>query len=89
MTPELTFTQLVRRRLKYAPTNGELETDSALKDYGLDSAATIDLLLDLEDTYGITMPDEYLSEETFATLSSLWQAVSQLRQASESIGAAR
>jgi acyl carrier protein len=65
-----------------------LAVDIALKDYGLDSAATIDLLLDLEDTYGITMPDEYLSEETFATLSSLWHAVSQLRQATEPAGAA-
>ena len=89
MTPERTFTQLVRRRLKYAPTNGDLAADIALKDYGLDSAVTIDLLLDLEDTYGITMPDEYLSEETFATLSSLWQAVSRLRQATEPVGAAR
>ena len=89
MTPEPTFTQLVRRRLRYAPTNGDVAADIALKDYGLDSAATIDLLLDLEDTYGITMPDEYLSEQTFATLSSLWQAVSQLRQAAESAGAAR
>ncbi len=66
-----------------------MSADIALKDYGLDSAVTIDLLLDLEDTYGITMPDEYLSEETFATLSSLWQAVSQLRQATEPAGAAR
>lgn len=75
--------------MKYAPANGDLATDIALKDYGLDSAATIDLLLDLEDTYGITMPDEYLSEETFATLTSLWQAVSHLRQPTESAGAAR
>jgi acyl carrier protein len=88
MTPEPKFTQLVRRRLKYAPTNGNLNADLALKDYGLDSGATIDLLLDLEDTYGITMPDEYLSEETFATLSSLWQAVSRLVRTGDSVGSA-
>ncbi|WP_316207098.1 MULTISPECIES: phosphopantetheine-binding protein [unclassified Bradyrhizobium] len=52
-----------------------MDPNVLLKDYGLDSAAAIDLLLDLEDTFGVMMPDEYLTSETFATLNSLQSAV--------------
>jgi acyl carrier protein len=87
MTPEQTFARLVRRHLKYLAPERDIDREWLLKDYGLDSAAAIDLLLDLEDAYGITMPDKYLTEETFATLASLWSAVSQFSPASQTVGA--
>ncbi|WP_316195240.1 MULTISPECIES: phosphopantetheine-binding protein [unclassified Bradyrhizobium] len=78
MTPERRFASLIIPHLKYHAADLELDPNSLLSEYGLDSAASIDLLLDIEDTYGITMPDRYLTEETFSTASSLWSAVSQL-----------
>lgn len=75
MTLEMTLAELVRRRLKYLQREAVLDPNVLLKDYGLDSAAAIDLLLDLEDTFGVMMPDEYLTSETFATLNSLQSAV--------------
>src|SRR5882724_9424939 len=75
MTPEQTFTQLLRPHLKYLAAGADLDPNSLLRDHGLDSAASIDLLLAIEDAYSITMPDRYLTEETFATAHSLWVAV--------------
>jgi acyl carrier protein len=71
----MTLAELVRRRLKYLQREVVLDPNMLLKDYGLDSAAAIDLLLDLEETFGVMMPDEYLTSETFATLNSLQSAV--------------
>ena len=89
MTLQMTLAELVRRRLKYLPREAVLDPNALLKDYGLDSAAAIDLLLDLEDTFGVMMPDEYLTSETFATLNSLQSAVLPLVPAEGAIGAAQ
>jgi acyl carrier protein len=85
----MTLAELVKRRLKYLPKEVALDPNVLLKDYGLDSAAAIDLLLDLEDTFGVMMPDEYLTSETFATLNSLQSALLPLVPAAGAIGVAR
>ena len=41
--------------------------ETTLKDMGLDSMASIELLLELEDQFDIVFPDELLTEETFST----------------------
>jgi acyl carrier protein len=89
MSFEMTLAELVKRRLKYLPKEVALDPNVLLKDYGLDSAAAIDLLLDLEDTFGVMMPDEYLTSETFATLNSLQSALLPLVPAAGAIGVAR
>ncbi|TKC20147.1 acyl carrier protein [Robertmurraya kyonggiensis] len=52
--------------------------DENLRDLGLDSLATIELLLEIEEYYDISFPDEYLSEKTFSTANQLWKVVIQL-----------
>jgi acyl carrier protein len=56
--------------------------DTCLRAAGLDSLATIELLLLLEDTYGVSVPDHMLTGATFATPASLWQTLDGLRTAS-------
>jgi len=74
------FENLLRQRLKYLPSDKPLDGNHPLKDYGLDSMEAVDLLLDIEDTYGIIMPDKYLTEETFSTAQALWETIEHLRQ---------
>ncbi|HEU4962900.1 MAG TPA: phosphopantetheine-binding protein [Bacilli bacterium] len=73
------FEALLRPHLKYLKSSQELEATGTLKEYGLDSMASINLLLDIEDTYGVVMPDKYLTEETFSTAESLWDTIEKLR----------
>jgi acyl carrier protein len=35
----------------------------------------VQLLAELEDAFGVELPDEALTEETFETVGSLWSAV--------------
>ncbi|MFD4241801.1 acyl carrier protein [Streptomyces sp. NPDC058525] len=54
----------------------DITSDTDLRALGIDSMAAIELLFTLEDTFGISLPDTDLNDETFATAGSLWQAVS-------------
>jgi acyl carrier protein len=53
----------------------QITEESKLRDLGLDSMQSIELLFAIEDTFGVSLPDESLTESTFASAGSLWQAV--------------
>jgi acyl carrier protein len=72
------FVALLRPYLKYAGDQ-EICTDSRLRDLGLDSMRAIELLFAVEDTFGVVIPDERLTEATFETGGSLWSVIEELR----------
>lgn len=71
------FIDLLRPFLKYS-AGGPVLPDDSLRDLGLDSMREIELLFAIEDTYGITLPDEMLTDTTFATAGQLWKAIGDL-----------
>ncbi|GHC84170.1 hypothetical protein GCM10007079_25900 [Nocardiopsis terrae] len=66
--------QLLTPFLKYLGGQSITE-DSPLPALGLDSMQSIELLFAIEDTFGITLADEYLNDATFATAGTLWSAI--------------
>ena len=72
------FVAVLRPYLKYAGGQ-EIAADSRLRDLGLDSMRAIELLFAIEDTFGVSIPDEQLTDETFETGRSLWSVVEGLR----------
>jgi acyl carrier protein len=58
--------------------HADLAPDTCLRDVGLDSLATVDLLLRLEDTYGVSIPDEALTAEAFTSPARLWAMLDEL-----------
>lgn len=78
MTPvdvPLRFREVLRPHLPYAVAD-DLTPDDDLAALGLDSMGVVQLLADIEDGYDVELPDEILNEETFATVGSLWSALS-------------
>ncbi|GLW58807.1 hypothetical protein Kpho02_43860 [Kitasatospora phosalacinea] len=73
------FEESVRRFLPYLPADEELVADAPLRDFGLDSLATVDLLSVLEDAYEVRFQDEALSLATFETPETLWKTLSRIR----------
>ncbi|HWH00945.1 MAG TPA: acyl carrier protein [Pilimelia sp.] len=71
-----TFVELLRPRLKFA-ADRPIAADTGLREWGLDSMQAIELLFDIEDAYGVTLPEDELTDRTFATAGSLWNAVSR------------
>ncbi|MEE1942755.1 acyl carrier protein [Streptomyces sp. TRM 70361] len=74
------FVELVGSHLQFL-NDRPLTADSPLRDLGLDSMRSIDLLFAIEDVLGVSLPDEDLNDATFATAGSLWRAVSAARSA--------
>lgn len=72
------FVALVTRHLKYAAAE-TVTPRSRLRDLGLDSMRSIELLFAVEDTYGVTIPDERLTDATFETAGNLWVVLQELR----------
>jgi acyl carrier protein len=70
--------RVVRRHLSFLPAADELVADASLRQLGLDSLAAIDLLLDLEQTFGVVFPDKELTEETFRTAADIAAAVGRV-----------
>jgi len=62
---------VLRPHLRFLDPGATIAPDEPLGDLGLDSMAAINLLLDLETTFGVQIPDDLLSAETFETLASL------------------
>ncbi|SOD66872.1 Phosphopantetheine attachment site [Streptomyces zhaozhouensis] len=75
------FEATLRKHLPYLGDDEELSGGAELRDLGLDSMGTVELLSDLEKTYGLRFVDDALNLETFATPDTLWSALSGLRAA--------
>ncbi|SER13186.1 acyl carrier protein [Streptomyces sp. yr375] len=76
------FIELLRSSLKLAGSDGDGGSDAAvitpdteLRKLGVDSMQAIELLFSIEDTFGISLPDEELNDTTFATAGNLWRAI--------------
>ena len=69
------FVTLLRPFLRFLPEGRTPAPDDRLHDLGLDSMQAIELLFAVEDTFGVSLPDEKLTDATFETAGSLWQAI--------------
>jgi acyl carrier protein len=73
------FEQILCDALPALAERGELRPDVCLRDNGLDSMATIEMLLRIEETFEISIPDSLLNSRTFTDPGSLWAVVDRLR----------
>ncbi|MFE2043049.1 acyl carrier protein [Streptomyces sp. NPDC059477] len=69
------FEQILRTFLPFLPPHEELDPDTELKDLGLDSLGTVQLLGTLEETYEVRFRDSALTMDTFRTPRVLWDTV--------------
>jgi acyl carrier protein len=69
------FEVVVRSFLPAPPPVGELDPDLDLAAAGIDSLATIGLMVGLEERFGFEFPDELLTAVLFSTPRILWNAL--------------
>lgn len=72
------FQQVLRRHLRLVAADEPIPFESELVAIGLDSLETINLLVDIEATFGISVPGALLTPETFRTPATLERAVAPL-----------
>ncbi|WP_371476513.1 acyl carrier protein [Kitasatospora sp. NBC_00315] len=78
------FETTVRPFLPYLPDDEPLEADAELRDLGLDSLATVELLAVLEDRFQVRFRDDALSLENFRTPAVLRETLSSVLERSAS-----
>ncbi|GAA4928935.1 phosphopantetheine-binding protein [Actinoplanes utahensis] len=72
------FEAVLRSLIPLLPADEPLAPDLKLQQAGLDSLATVNLLIELEDTFDITFPDEMLKASTVSTPAALWATLDGL-----------
>jgi acyl carrier protein len=73
------FEDLLRRFLPFLSVDESLTEDISLRDLGLDSMGTVELLAALETDYSVRFRDENLTMATFATPGVLWKTLGALK----------
>jgi acyl carrier protein len=73
----IAFRKTLLTHLPYAD-NADFAATDELTALGLNSMGVVQLLTDLEETFGLELPDELITEETFGTVGSLWEVVARL-----------
>ena len=58
--------------------NVQIDAATDLKQAGIDSFSTVEIILFIERKFGVTIPDEKLVPENFKTLQSLAATVQEL-----------
>lgn len=70
---------------KYIETNilasdVQITADTVLQDAGIDSFSTIEIILFIERTYGVSFTDDKLVPENFKSITSLAALVAELKK---------
>jgi acyl carrier protein len=77
------FETIVRSCLPWLADDAVLEPDLALIDFGLDSVATVSLLIDLEEEFGVEIPDQMLMASNFTSPAGIWGLLTALEAAGD------
>lgn len=72
------FETVLRSLIPLLPADQPLTPDLKLQRAGLDSLATVNLLIELEDTFDVTFPDDMLRPSTVSTPAKLWATLDGL-----------
>jgi acyl carrier protein len=74
-----TFLRILRKYVRQTEGSNAITMESNLYMLGLDSMTAVNLLLELEDAYGVVFPDVLLTESTFETPLALKLAIVSLK----------
>ncbi len=70
--------EILRPRLRFHSEGEPVPMDEDLGKLGLDSMASIDLLMDIESQFGVQIPDELMTVDTFSTGNHLLAVIAKL-----------
>ncbi|MFE0457839.1 acyl carrier protein [Kitasatospora sp. NPDC058965] len=84
------MTEEIRRIVSGVPKIGEfiatMADDADLWDAGMESMASVQLMMQLEDHFGVEIPEEKLTRETFSSIRAIEAVLTELLHAPERSG---
>ena len=75
------ISDIVRQAIPGLPERAEIGADRDLRDVGLTSVGSVNLMLALEAAYDLAIPDEELTPANFRTIATIKSMVRRLKVA--------
>lgn len=75
------ISDIVRQVIPGLPRQAEIGADQELRDVGLTSVGSVNLMLALEAAYDLAIPDEELTPANFRTIATIEAMVRRLKLA--------
>jgi acyl carrier protein len=72
------FDAILREHCRFVEDSAQIACDVPLPVLGVDSLDIVELIVELEEGFGFSFPEEMLTPEVFATAGSIWAAVREL-----------
>jgi len=72
------LSDVLRDHMPDAPEEGPLAPETNLVDLGIDSLRLVELIIALEDTFDVMIPDEEMLAENFRTVGTIGALVDRL-----------
>jgi acyl carrier protein len=69
------FQGLIVPRCRFIESADQFSPRSPLTELGVDSLEIVELIIDIEDTYGIEFPQELLTPEVFTSAETIWRGL--------------
>jgi acyl carrier protein len=73
------FETMMRESLRFLGPDEDLQPELNAAAAGLDSLAAVELLIRIESTYDIEIPEDLLELDSFSTPGALWALVNTVR----------
>jgi acyl carrier protein len=72
------FELLMRRHCRFVEPHEQLDSQAPMHMLGADSLEIVELIVDLEEEFGISFSENLLTPQVFATPTSIWGAIELL-----------
>lgn len=82
------FEAIIRRHSRFVEPLARIDPNALMASLGADSLEIVELIVDLEDEFGISFTEELLTPGVFATPMTIWRGVEVARRATQATGSA-
>jgi acyl carrier protein len=72
------FDVILRRHCQLDDADAPIDPDAMLTALGMDSMEVVEFIVSIEDAFDLTIPQELLTPQTFATPGTVWNMVAGL-----------
>ncbi len=69
------FERILRQHCRFVDAATPVDPDASLAVLGIDSLATLSVIVEIEDAFSVVVPDTMLTSDDFGSPGSMWRAV--------------